>query len=458
MAIENTSLMMEVNAITNSGIKPVHYRWRAEVLANGERIQLYKIMSIDNERDYAANFTDECFLEFIMPAGQYYYYIFPYKENLLVTVYKEPITEISKARILDKETKSQPFRAVLVDDSSPVVENNQMSSSNAATMDLNDPTRRVRFQLMDLATEQLRVKTVGTVVENQPPGDALRYLLTKVSKEILVENVAVIEGVDIYPPDNTEPYKQLVIPHDKPLVDLCGLFQNTAGVYNTGLGSYLQGGIWYVYPLFDHERFDKTHANLTLINMPQNRYSGVERTYRQAGEQVVALVTGDVAHLDLSERGFLTRGNGVRFADPNRLFRGFSVADQNRATATRTEVNNEFRTVDRETGMNYVPFSDQTITANKYAQVSQLAARNGSFLLCVWQNSDPDLIYPGMPVKFLYEANNQVIETQGIVLFAMHRAHSDTLGVFAGGYVNRTTLLLSVKRKIERIQPTGETQ
>ena len=35
----------------------------------------------------------------------------------------------------------------------------------------------------------------------------------------------------------------------------------------------------------------------------------------------------------------------------------------------------------------------------------------------VWENADPELIYPGMPCKYLYLNQNKVVSLKGTILF-----------------------------------------
>lgn len=449
MSFENTSLMSEVNQILATPSKGVNNRWRAVIRANNEELSVVKVMSIELGRRYATDFGDTMFIEVLIMEGQYWHRIFPYKQDLVLTLYRERAQEVTGRELIDEDIENQEFRAVIVDDGSK-----NFSRIREDVQDLSS-IKQVRFQLIDQSVEQLRLMTVGTVVRNTAPGDAVKMLYTHVSKDITVDDEATVLGVDIYEPDNTEPYPQLVIPHGTPVTDVAELVQNTAGVYSTGIGSYLQNGIWYVYPLYDYTRYENTTKSLTLIEAPGKRFGGSERTFRKTGNQVIALVTGDVNYTDLSERNQLTEGNGVRFSDPKRLFKAFGITDQNKASVLREELNNELVASQRVTGLNHTPFSSQRVTANKFAQLSALAARNGSFIVCHWENSDIDAVYPGMPVKYMYVVNSNVHELTGVVLEANHYIASAQPGITPGGYSANSALMLFIDRKQQAAQKEG---
>lgn len=448
MAIENTSLMAEVNAIIHGGDQNVHRELSAEIMANNVKFKIIKVLNLSTRASFNSNFADEVFIEVLMGAGQYAHRVYPFKSNLLLTVYSKPVMAASKERLPESETRSEQFRAVVLEVNSEVLEGSDEASARQSTMDITN-LKRVRFQLIDMTVEQLRLLTVGTIPRNTPPGDTLKFLLTQVSKQIDVDDENGFKGVQMVEPTNKEPYKQLAISHGTPLYDLGDLLQNSAGIYSTGFGMYFRRGYWYVYPLYDSERFERELKTLTLINVPRRRYNGIERTFRRTANQVIALVTGDVSNADLSDRRLMAEGSGVRFTDPTRAFKAYGISDENRSSVMREEMNNELITVKSPTGFNRSPVSNARLTTNKMAQLSQLAARNGSLIACSWDYPDMDAVYPGMPVRFMYESKGQVIETEGTVWEAIGTYESIQQGVISSSHRGAMALLIFVKAKLD---------
>ncbi len=221
------------------------------------------------------------------------------------------------------------------------------------------------------------------------------------------------------------------------------------GIYPTGLGMYLFKQHWYVYPLFDLKRFDQTTKTLTLINVPTNQMPGIERTFRKTANQIIALVTGEVKHKDLTEAMLLNQGNGVRFLDSRRVIDNFAdtTAGENKAVVMRAENNSEFVTDERTSGLNNVQTAGSRITANKFAEMSKLARRTGSELQCLWENSDMGAIYPGMPVKYMYIRDNRIHELKGTVLGAQHYIQTHGKGMTDTRHRTDTALHLFVERE-----------
>lgn len=443
MAIENTSLIAEVDAISKAGDYKVDRKLTAEILANNVKLRILKVLNMSIRRSYISNFADETFIEVLMGSGQYAHRVYPYKSNLMITIYSEPVGGVGKVRIADATIKSEQFRAMVTQVNSATLEGNEEIDVSPEMMDTNN-IKRVRLQLIDVGVEQLRLLTAGTIPQNTPPGDSLKLLLTEVSKQINVENESAFKGVQMVEPTNKEPFKQLALDHGTPLYDLGEMIQNGAGIYSTGYGNYFQDGYWYVYPLYDYERFDRELKTLTLINVPRRRYEGIERTFRKTANQTIALVTGEVTSLDLSDRRLMNEGNGVRFTDPDRAFKSYGVAEGNKATVMREEMNNELVTKESATGFNRTPVSNSRFTTNKMVQLSQLAARDGSLVACSWDYSDMNAIYPGMPVKFMYESKGSVVETQGVVWEAIHTFESFQQGAIPSSHRGSTALLLFV--------------
>lgn len=443
MALENSSLLAEVQAIQSAPPKPVNRKLTAEILANNIKFPIMKVVGMTVHRDYVNNFADETFIEVIMGSGQFAHRVYPYKSNLILTVYSRNVDPVTKDNLRAAAIRVEQYRAILVDSQSETMEKKDDTAPSEEAMDLTD-LKRVRFQLIDLGVEQIRSMTVGTIAQGMAPGDTLKALLTYMIKNAKVDDRQAVTGVEMYTPTNTEVIKQLPIKHAVPLTDLGDLIQNSAGIYSTGFGTYIQKGLWYVYPLCDWERFDKDLKSLTLIGVPKKRYNGTERTFRQTSNQTIALVSGEISTADLADRRRMNEGNGVRFTDPDRALQAFTVTDGNKATVLRSELNNELVTHDSPTGLNRTPMAGKAFTTNKMVQLSQLAAREGTIMAVAWEYSDIDAIYPGMPVKFMYESEGSVVEVQGCVWEAIHTFKAIQPGITEGPHQCTTMLLINV--------------
>lgn len=449
MALENTSLMQEVRAIMLEGPAPVHYYWKAEILANEEIIEPYKVLSIDIIRDYAGSYADAIFVEVAIGSGTFAHMVQPFKDNLQITLTRTPLTESTQDTDLSVDIEAQTMRATLNQDTSPVMEGNTIHSQSKEMGDLSD-IEFVKFQLVDLALEQVRMQSVGGVFRDTTAADVLKYMMTDVSKKIEVDEEHEIEGVDMYEASNKEPQKHIILNHGMRFTDVPGYLQEKCnGIYNAGLGYYLQKKHWFVYPLFDMTRYEKSLKGLTLINVPKNRMAGADRTFRRTDNQIIALVTGAVRHNDDSEKLQLNDGNGTRFTDARKVMESFGETKDNRTVVLRATNNNEYIGAERKNKFNNVQQSRSKITSNNFSELSRMARLSIAHLQCTWENSDPGAITPGMPVKYMYTVGNEVIEVHGTVIGVHHYITPNNPGITGKRHITTSVILLAVDRDIE---------
>ncbi|QVD49194.1 hypothetical protein LUCX_124 [Xanthomonas phage vB_XciM_LucasX] len=452
MELRESPLWQEIQTIAfdQTSLAPL-YAYKVEFKTSEGTTVPFKVISLYIKREYSQSFGDEIILEAMFPAGDYHYDIYPYKQNLLATVTREGRQRSSDTALATPERIAQQYRAVLMEDNSATVIGARNNVQSKQAMNLSDVVT-VQFQLIDLALERIRMHSVGGLFRNVTPASVVEYVLTTVSTGMQLDEANMIKGVDMVPSPNQDAYQHIVIPHGTRFPDFPGFMnRKVGGIYPAGMGVYLQSQQWYVYPLFDLTRFDNpgTSKTLTLFNLPTNQLPNVETTYRTTANQVLALVTGDVSHVDLSETKLLNEGNGTRYLDARTVVDTFAVTGtgDNKAAVTRAENNNEFVTDVRQTGLNNVVTSGARITSNKFLEMSKLAARTGANIQCTWQNSDPTLIQPGMPVKFMYIKDDQVRELHGVVLGAIHYVQTYGKGVTESRHIVESVLNLFVERE-----------
>lgn len=452
MELRESPLWQEIQSIAfNVDLLPPVYSWKAEiVLDNGNKTVLpFKVLSLEIFRDYRNAYGDELILEVMIAAGDFVYDVYPNRQNLLINLTKEGVSGATGEQSMAPDIEAQQLRATLMDDHSVTVEGlTNIAHSRQALNTVDILT--VKFQLLDLALERIRMHSVGGVFRDAIPADVLKYILTSVSTGLDLDEDNAIKGVDMVESPNQETYKHIVIPHGTKFPEM-PMFINhkIGGLYPTGMGVYLFRQYWYVYPLYDLTRFDSSTKTLTIINVPKNQLPGIERTYRKTANQIIVLATGDVRHADRTESNLLNQGNGVRYMDARKVIDGYANTDEgeNKAKIMRAENNNEFVTDERTNGLNNVITSNNRITANKFGEMSKLAQRAGAELQVMWENSDMGAIYPGMPVKYLYIKDDAVVELTGIVLGAQHYVQTHGKGMTNSRHRTDTALHLFVSRE-----------
>lgn len=421
MELEESGLFVEIDTIMKLP-QPMPFSVSAtiHVVKTGLDIQAMKVVSVDVNRDYEVNYADYILLEVMIPAGVFAAKVYPNQGNIDITLYRTGMFPDSVTYSSDYARSSERYTAVLIDEGDDLVEGNYGGTGSQEAMDLMD-FKTYKFQLVDKALEQLRMSAFGATFRMQTAGDALKAAMTNESTSLVLPNNRKIKGVEMVPAANKTVRDHVIIRQGIPVVNLPMYFQNECGgIYSAGMGYFLQGDYWHIFPCFDTTRFMSARKTMTIIRVPPKSFPAIERTYRVSGDNLVILANGDAEFRGDSDSQQLSLGNGVRFADASKMMSNFTESEDNRTIASRGDTNSEFVTVERKNGKNNIQVADDPITSNQMVEVSKLTRRNGSVMAFLWQNSESSLVLPGMPVRILYLANGQIKELYGVVLKTHH--------------------------------------
>lgn len=450
MTVSTTSLQEEVNQITAQGPLPVSFRWDAVLHMTGQvDITPLRVLSLDIVRDYEKNIGDEIMLELVFGHGDYQLRILPNKSNLSVTLTRTTLKETTGVEATNLAPTSQLYRAIVISGSSSTVEGNSLAAYNVEAGNLLSVVT-VRFQLKDLTVEQTRMQSVGGILKNAKVGDAITALLTTTAKDLSVDQSHALTGVQVTEADNTQAYAHIVIPHGTRALDVPAYIQHYYGApYASGMGSYIQDKVWWIYPLFDLTQYDKAKKGLTIVNITKTTMPGQVRTYRTTYNQVIILATGEGRHADDSESMQLNQGNGSRYASADQVMDHFAEVTDNKAIAYRVKNASEILGQNRPTGLNNITMAARSITNNPMLQMSSLAKGMTSVVMATWENALPSLITPGMPVRYMYEVNNQVFELKGTVVKTQTHARSAAPGLLPAPHTTTTVITCRVTRLLD---------
>jgi len=420
MAIEATLIQSEIDRIINEKAKPISFFWSAVVHANGNDYPLFAIESIDFIRDYNEEITDSIDVTGMISPGTLQVDISPFSSNLEITLTKVTTNESGEEEVIGETIQKERYLAKLKDGPSQAMSgtvNGNISKDNANMGGMV----KVSFQLLNETLEQLRMVIVGGIYKNCTTGNVLRALVGGESKRVKSTMGTAVKGVDMVKPNNETVRDHVIIPHGVKLLGLPAYLQEKCGgVYSAGMGFYLQNGLWYIYPKLDVNRFNTSAKTLTIIVVPENKYPGISRTYRETANQVIFLSTRGISHWDDSEDQQLNFGNGVRFTDANNIMEGFGETEGNKFTVTRKNNANEVILGERENGVNRAMMSSTPITANPFVEYSKMARANCEHLQVTWESANENLLYPGMPCRVVYANHEEITESYGCVLAAQY--------------------------------------
>lgn len=440
MEIDQSSLFPEVQRVLQGGPTPVHFTWRAVIHINELQLDfpVLKVIELDNVSDFESNFTDEITIKVLIPAGTFATQIYPFQNDLDMTVLQYPLGELADASDGTHAVNAVRYQATLDDKGNPLLQANSRTNVSQESLDLSQ-LLEVTFQLIDKSLEQVRMMSVGGRWLQVKVEDFIKAAMTQFSQNVDVDQTLKVQGVDMVPASNKNVRDHIVIPHGTRLIDVPAYVQERCGgIYSAGLGCYLRNKFWYIYPCYDTTRYNQALKTATVILLPQNRYSNLERTYRVDGDHLVILATGDIQFRGDSTPQQLNFGNGVRYTDASKVMEGIALTKDNKTVMARGNNTNEYVNVDRPNGLNNVQMAANPITANPFAQASRLARRNGSVVAFNWENSNDSLLTPSMMLNILYFENDQVKSLTGVLLKTHTYVQMNGVGITSSRHISRT--------------------
>ena len=419
--IETSPIWMDIKSIIHSGKKPVKFSFKGMLHTEKEDIPILKIISIDVVRDYVNNISDHIQIEFKMALGDYAARLYPYRTNIEFSIKKIQLEEVSGGKEKDTDILIERYKAIFLTDQNRNIAASELSMYDTESLNKTD-ILDVKLQLLNRALEPLRIKTVSGVYRQVTQKQVIHNLLAGESNKVLVDGKPSIDGIDIVEPDNKRQIAHTVIKDGIHIVSIpTYLQQSMNGVYNSGIGTYLQTfnakKLWFVYPLYNTNRFDEPVDKIIFYAIPEERLPGIDRTYNKDGSVIKVLANSTKKYKDSADTDYMNHGVGFRMPNADSFMKKPVEMSENGPTGMRARLNYEVASSERKDGLNYAPMSANGVSSNPYIDFSKVAARNVARLDLVWENANYDMICPGMPCKYIFLSNNKPIELKGIILF-----------------------------------------
>lgn len=449
MNIQQSEINREVEAVLSSPAKPAFATWEIIVHANGRDYKPIYVEDVEVDHNFMARWHSIQSVSAVFSLSVSEYHLIPNRSALEITLIRTPLTESISPVVNNAASKSAfRYKATLYSNGSDVIAGNNPLLQTEQTAERGG-FKSLKFQLVNPHLDLLLKQTVGGMFRETSGINLIRYMLVEYSRTDEMDSATYVKGCNLAPNYNENVLEHIEIPHLTPVVDVPDIIhKNCGGVYPAGFKHYLWGPHWYLFSPYDVKAYEKSPKTLTLVNIPANRLSNVERTYRTTDTQIIVLCTGDTIPSDNSEQMQLNFGNGVRFIDANKVMDGFVLVDENKAIIDKSKVANEFLISNRKSGINQIKQSPRRITSAKFLEYEELAMRMGFIVQIVWEHSDASLLYPGIPVKFMFSQNNVAEQLQGILL-GCHTFHLKTTNnISQNRFVAKTVLTVFLQRDI----------
>ncbi len=417
MSIEDTAVYQDVLTLSDAN-EPVTQRiFECTLTDNTFQIDTVCVNSLSIERDYKYNYSDCSIIEVMMPQGTYAKTIYPRRRGLYAIIKATWVTKIGIAIDSYAPIVVQRFRATIIDAISPAILNAKEEGEDFNKGDIG-ALISISIQLTDEISEYIRQVNIQAILKNVTLFDTIKTLLTPTTMQRKTNSIA--QGVMMTTPDNNKKYKQIILNPSLSAIDLVDWLQDYYGIYNNGLGVYLQKKYWYVFPLMQTKQFKESDKTITVISLSADRLRGSEKTFTFKNNHLLIIATSNIEHKDNTDSFQRNVGNGMRYINADKVIDQYSTTKNGATKVSKKNNVIEYTAFSREDGFNFVPFSPNISSANNSNTLSTLAYTQDNIIKITWENSDPTLLLPGMQVRYLYRENKKIKKLTGTLIGVRH--------------------------------------
>lgn len=396
-------------------------------------IRIEMLGALEVLRDYNGNIGDYVVIDFLMSSATYVRDVHPYRDNLEIEIYEE---------IVNQETKTieyadmRRYKFVMLNQKgtdSELLGSQEREEMNTSTM------KRIVGQCIDRELELLksvsvrgifRDTTVDKVIQSE--FGTLKDMDLKIEGKQMEVPCTLLKEVD-----NKQQYDHVIVGSSKgkgtniAIMDLPSYLQNTKyGVYNGNIFTYMQDykgkKSVFIGPLYDSTQFENTEKlpKLTIVRPNTINYDNAENTFFVDGDIVKVLCKSNVQLVDTGENEFISEGSAYTYTNPTAILNRDGVVADNKVrvdkeTRMGSDVIKERR--DQNVASTYIGS-----TVNLYRYRSDFVRATMAIYQIQWIHCDINLIYPGMPVCYMYyEAKRGIVKTYGTVQSTYQRYNKE---------------------------------
>ncbi len=289
----------------------------------------------------------------------------------------------------------------------------------------NDSTGEIRDEDVNEYTtsEQFSAKVSIDLHLVEPEAYRLRHIqfnsmFTEATMEAIIHWVGMqisAAEVNVAPPDNTQSYKNCVIPPMHSFATIFPFLQERYGVYSKGIGYYFTDKKMYVYPLYETSS-DKSVADgiMHLLNAPEKYFLGMSRYHSEVDQDIYVVSVSPKELKVTATEGVENVGNVQMSTNADGTLDSFVQADGQggivRNSNDITSVSMQNTAINMTNNTQNVKYNGET--TNLYNSTSKMAAVDGVLIAAGWLRAYPRLIKPGQPVIYHYDAPKADYRTQ----------------------------------------------
>lgn len=393
------------------------------------------IMALDIESDYVRSWTDYILVEITVTMAEYSLILSSASKSILeATILNGPFGDI-RYRAIVAPTKDLP---------------NDDALSNITEGDMNQSLSTITLQLINIAAEFISAATVSGVYTGISPTDMIRSTLNEVinggNLSYSIDAIGVDEG------DNNTPIKNVIIPSDTPLLKVPTILQkDEVGVYTGGINLFIyhynnESRLRVYAPSTCRWNKVAPEDRLILWDLYDNTLNFRERTYDiypEGSKQVQCIVSKQIRAPEASEAREVVRSTGFHAVAADQMMDGYHSVTPKQVTTNKKRVNVKVAVGDRSDDLHKFNTTSKVITSNQYDVMSGVRLNRGLTYRFVWNNSNPELLYPGMPIKINSQVKNDFVERYGTLAYS-YTAYTRVNGLRSDDYKVVTYLVVMV--------------
>ena len=241
------------------------------------------------------------------------------------------------------------------------------------------------------------------VIQDTNVSNAIRY----------VASVIGVPSIKMTEPDNPATFQHFnVPPENSGFRVVFDYIHKKYGVYANGFRYYLTNGTLYVYPPF---KLDNTETpKLIIYRVSENSYAGSTNYHELDDAGNIQIVSNSkLTSKNLSNVGSENDGNTKVFIRSDGMIDG-QVSKGKKLQLTNVTASMASKSDSAISSNAAVPKYVQP-TNNVYEHGSKFSEMNGEIMTLGWANARMGLLYPSMPVSFVFDEKNKVMEKTGLL-------------------------------------------
>jgi len=365
---------------------------------------LNMISSLYVKRDYLNYRSDFVEITFQIPLGDFVFHIYPERDDISISISYYSLGDLT----------TRQYHVVLGDYDKDIRSNKYM---NMKQDDLNNHLATIKAECTSKLFLSLKKEKTQNIFRETTVENALILTMAKYLRSASYEVGEMPGHLVIISPDNTRKYKHIDIPNNTPLLDVPKTLQEGSfGIYNGDVNIYLQSfdskNNMYIFPKYRPNLITFNKKILYIIGVDSTTLIGVKATYAMSNDMLKIVVMKTEKFFD-DDSKLKSEGVGTISLNTDALLsRPFRVSKD------KLEVKRDYlieKSQHKEIKSGVVDYKNKGKTNNLYQDRTEVLANDGMVVQFDWHHSDFKLLYPMMPVVYVYESDNAIFRHEGLL-------------------------------------------